>query len=266
MYIQLDNLENTINRLLSTVLTEKGSFANTDGKTTSANCKPQPSNFVSPPSNFLPTFADIPVARVIYSGNTTIVYFTDNTYVIVNCSKHDNYDRQTAIAYAILKRLFGKIGKYDKKAKKFNAYEIDGNGLGLKLEKIANAGYDQDLEKKNLAANKAAAKEAHISRQKAEHDAAWQKRVEKRAEQIRLEREATALADRLAKTNNKKLIFEDVNSNEHPPMNDSMNASMNVSTDAWKLYCRPNKPFSMFTDEEKREYWRYHNAKRRHSK
>lgn len=253
MYIQLDNLENAIDRLLSTVLAEKRSFANTDIKTASANCKPQP-------SNFLPTCTNIPVARVIYSGNATIVYFTDNTYVIVNCSKHDKYDRQTAIAYAILKRMFGKVGKFDSKTKKFNAYEIDGDGLGLKLEKIANAGYDQDLEKKNLAAKKAVAKEAHISRQKAEHEAAWQKRVKKRAEQIRLEREANALVDSLTKTDSKKLILEDVNSNEHSQMNASS------TDDAWKLYCRPDKPFRMFTDEEKREYWRYHNAKRRYSK
>ena len=210
-----------------------------------------------------PTIPFIPISRVIYSGNTTIVYFSDKTYAIVTCSPHDNYDRQTAIAYAILKRIFGKVGKYDKKTKKFNAYEIDGDGLGLKLEKIANAGYDQDAEKKNLAAKKAEAKAKHIAKQKAEQDAAWWKRVQKRAEEIKLEREANALVDSLTKTDSKKLILEDVNSNEHPRTNASMNTSANVSTDAWKLYHRPDKPFSKFTDEEKREYWRYHNAKRR---
>ena len=33
--------------------------------------------------------------------------------------------------------------------------------------------------------------------------------------------------------------------------------------DAWKCYVRPNKPFSKFSEQEKREYWRAQNGKRR---
>lgn len=204
---------------------------------------------------YIPTIAEIPISRVTYSKNATTVFFTDGTKTTVRCSSNDTYDRQTAVAYALVKRMFGKIGRYDEKTKRFYENEIDGNGLGLKLEKIAAAGFDQDIEKKNLNAKKAEAKAAHIARQKAEHDAAWQRRVKQRAEEIRLERDANAYLDSLSKT--KK------------PLNESTCQCCKTdpiptgSSATWQNYKRPDKPFSQFTSEEKKAYWRAHNAKRR---
>lgn len=206
------------------------------------------------PKQYVPTIAEIPISRVTYSGNATTVFFTDGTKTTVRCSSNDTYDRQTAIAYALVKRLFGKVGRYDEKTKKFYENEIDGNGLGLKLEKIAAAGFDQDLEKKNLNAKKAEAKAAHIARQKAEHEAAWQRRVAKRAEEIHLERDANAYLDSLSKM--KKL--------NESACQCCKTASISTGSSAtWQNYTRPDKPFSQFTSEEKKAYWRAHNAKRR---
>lgn len=221
---------------------------------------------------YFPTMSEIPISRVTYSGDTTVVFFTDGTKTTVKCSSNDTYDRQTAIVYALVKRMFGKIGRYDAKTKKFYDNEIDGNGLGTKLEKIADAGFDQD-EEKWLKDRKAKAQE-HAARQKMESEAAWKKKVEKRAKEIKLEREAAALVDSLG--NPKKVLNESVMDaseffgggeqktvTEKPLEKKSEIRVDGDPKDAWKYYQKPNKPFSQFTSEEKREYWRYHNGKRR---
>ena len=107
-----------------------------------------------------------------------------------------------------------------------------------------------------------------------ESEAAWKRKVEKRAEEIKLEREATALADSLR--NSKKVLNESIMSAdvffgdgeqktvaEKPLEKKSAVQVEGDPKDAWKFYQKPNKPFSQFTSEEKREYWRYHNGKRR---
>ena len=223
---------------------------------------------------YFPTMSEIPISRVTYSGDTTIVFFTDGTKTTVKCSSNDTYDRQTAIVYALMKRIFGKIGRYDSKTKKFYENEIDGNGLGTKLEKLAAAGFDQDEEKRTAKARKAKAQEEHAARQKRESEAAWKKKVAKRAEEIKLEREAAALVDSLR--NPKKVLNEStMDANEffgggeqktvtEKPLDKKSEIRVEGDPkDAWKYYRKPNKPFSQFTSEEKREYWRYHNGKRR---
>ena len=231
-------------------------------------------NEVSKTKEYFPTMPEIPISRVTYSGDTTVVFFTDGTKTTVKCSSNDKYDRQTAIVYALMKRIFGKIGRYDSKTKKFYENEIDGNGLGTKLEKIAAAGFDQDEEKRTAKARKAKAMEEHAARQKMESEAAWKKRVAKRAKEIKLEREAAALADSLE--NPKKALNESTMSADkffgavEPKMPDTKPVEKKSAVqvegdpkDAWKHYQKPNKPFSQFTSEEKKAYWRYHNGKRR---
>ena len=231
-------------------------------------------NEVSKTKEYFPTMPEIPISRVTYSGDTTVVFFTDGTKTTVKCSSNDKYDRQTAIVYALMKRIFGKIGRYDSKTKKFYENEIDGNGLGTKLEKIAAAGFDQDEEKRTAKARKAKAMEEHAARQKMESEAAWKKRVAKRAKEIKLEREAAALADSLE--NPKKALNESTMSADkffgavEPKMPDTKPLEKKSAVqvegdpkDAWKHYQKPNKPFSQFTSEEKKAYWRYHNGKRR---
>lgn len=242
----------------------------------------KPSKAINVPasSNVQTDSLEIPISRVIYSGLATTVYFTDGTKTTVSCSANDHYDRQTAIVYALIKKIFGKVGRYDKNGK-YHAKEIDGNGIGLKLEKIAAAGYDQDAEEKLAKEKKEVAKANHIAKQEAEHKAAWERKVQARAEEIRLEREANAFLDReasLKKNGNKtplnesKMTTDELFSNSATvvrakdlPKGTTLHSGLVQidPKDAWKLYRRPDKPFSQFTNEEKREYWRYQNAKRR---
>lgn len=192
---------------------------------------------------FLTPLSAIPISRVTYNGDKTIVFFVDGSKCIVKCSSEDKYDRQTAITYALVKRLFGKVDP--------NTGIVDGNGIGLKLKKIADAGFDQEKEAQELKAKKAAAKAEHEARQKAEKEAAFKRRAEKRADEILLERAAINIAnakeDSLTKT---KIVINESQNKVKPQPQTSM------------AYVRPNKRFADFTDEEKREYWRYHNAKR----
>lgn len=208
----------------------------------------------SHPNNFEYTCPSI--KRVTFNGNTTIVWFNDDSRCVVACSPSDKYDRKTAIVYAIVKRLMGKVGKYDKKKKKWLPHEVDGAGFGEQLQKIVDAGFDQELEEKTASEKKQKAHEAHVARQKAQQEAAFKKRVEARAKQILLERAALDRANEI----------EDFKHNcickEHANKTCSCKSSK-TSTNILDTYIKPDKPFSQFTPEEKHEYWRYHNAKRR---
>ena len=211
-----------------------------------------------------PIVEGIPISRVIFSGKTTIVYFVDGLKTTVTCSSHDTYDRQTAIAYALVKYVFGKVGKLGKDGK-WNSTEVDGNGLGVKLEKIAASGFDQEAEKAQHAANKAAAKATHEAKQKAEHEAAFRRRAMKRAEELRLEREAQRILDEedsLKKSKGKTFLNEDMSAKDFFGTSNA-SAKRPTASNAWQDYVRPNKPFSQFSPTEKREYWRAYNAKRR---
>lgn len=186
------------------------------------------------------------VQRVTYNGSTTIVFFNDGTKCTVECSPNDKYDRQTALAYAICKRLLGKVGRVDKNGR-FIENEIDDNGFGSAMKKIVDAGFDQKKAEAEAAKQKREAKAKHEAAQKAAHEAAWQKRVQKRAEEIRLEREAEQwLADHPNGFKNVKNAPKVIN-----------------ETKTETSYVRPNKPFSQFTQEEKRAYWREQKSKRR---
>ena len=195
------------------------------------------------------------VKRVTFNGNTTVVFFTDSTYAVVTCSASDKYDKKTAVAYAIVKRLLGKLGKVDKNGK-FHANEVDGAGFGTYLQKIIDAGFDQQEEEKLAAEKKQKAHEEHVARQKLQQDAAFKRRVEERAKQILLER---AAIDRANEIEDKKR--ESIKSCSCLDKKPSKKCSC-----AYDEYVKPDKPFAQFTPEEKREYWRWHNAKRRASK
>ena len=203
------------------------------------------------------------IKRVTFNGDTTIVFFTDGTYAIVKCSAGDKYDRKTAITYAIVKRLFGKLGAYDKNGK-FHENEVDGSGFGTYLQKIVDNGFDQQLEEKTASEKKQRAKHEHEARQAAQKQAAFEKRVEERAKQILLERAAIDRANELegkqrACACNSKGCTASAKDKAASEKNEKKNSILDT-------YVRPDKPFSQFTAKEKSEYWRYHNAKRRVNK
>ena len=199
------------------------------------------------------------IKRVPFNGNTTIVWFQDDTYAIVNCSSGDKYDRKTAIAYAMVKRMLGKVGKYDKQAKKFNAKEIDGNGFGCYLQKIVDNAFDQEKEEKLALEKKRTAKTEHEARQTAQKKAAFDRRVEERAKQILLERAAIDRANEIEDYNREHACNKKNNTCDFFHTNCSCNAADSILD----TYVRPDKPFSKFTPEEKRKYWKYQNAKKR---
>lgn len=203
----------------------------------------------------IPTFDHLPIERVVYSGNTTTVFFEDGTKAVVKCSDNDRYDRQNAVVYALVKRLFGKLGHYDAKAKKLVTNEADGNGIGTKLEKIVKAGFDQDAELAAARARKAKAKEEHIARQKAESEAAWKRKVERRAKELKLEMEAKALLEKQA--GKSKILDESLdNGSLDKPCYCKKQKKLDDCFKEDETYVRPKKKFSDFTPEEKRAYWR----------
>lgn len=195
------------------------------------------------------------IKRVTFNGDTTIVFFTDNTYAIVKCSAGDKYDRKTAITYAIVKRLLGKLGSYDKNGK-FHANEVDGSGFGTYLQKIVDNGFDQQLEEKTASEKKQRARQEHEQRQAAQKQAAFERRVEERAKQILLERAAIDRANELEDKPQACACTED-----NCTCKSSKTASEKKSS-ILDTYVRPDKPFSQFNAKEKSEYWKYHNAKR----
>lgn len=194
------------------------------------------------------------VQRTTFNGDTTIVFFVDGTYSIVTRSPEDKYDRKTAVLYAIAKRMFGTLGKTDKNGK-FHPNEVDSKGFTAFLQKTVDAGFDQKLEEETASEKKQAAHAAHLARQEAQKKAAFDKRVEARAKEILLERAATDRANQIENE------ARDIQPSRSCTKNND-NKTMNTKYDT-KSYIKPNKPFKKFTDEEKREYWRYHNAKRK---
>ena len=194
------------------------------------------------------------IQRVAYSGKKTIVWFTDGTKVMVECSENDTYDRQTALAYAICKRLLGRVN---------DDGTIDSNGFGCMMKKIVDAGYDQDKAKAEAEAKKKAAHERHVREQAAAQKAAFMRKVKARAEQIKIEQAAMEL---LAEEEDAKK-----NSSKKTPLNETSRtkgkcACSGCSTDEYSSYVRPCKPFSQFTQAEKKQYWNwYYHTKRKHA-
>lgn len=210
---------------------------------TAPTAKPQPKNNVIRQPKVFETWICPKIQRVTFNGDTTIVFFNDNTHVVMKCSPGDKYDRKTAIVYAIVKRMLGKVGKIGKDGK-LHANEVDGNGFGCYLQKIVDSAFDQEKEEKLAAEKKHHAKANHIAKQEAEKQAAFERRVNERAKEILLERAAIDRANEVE---------------DNTRTNGSPKASYSTTTE----YVRPDKPFSKFTQAEKRAYWRAHNAKRK---
>ena len=221
----------------------------------------------------------------------TKVEFEDGTYTIVKNSIHDPVSlvdaldektkkplgfkiaddcaKETAIAYAWFKRCFGVPNPK-------NPNEWISAGCGGRLRKFAQEGFDQQYEavmnpireKRRAEANreKTARKEA------LEHN----RKVKRLAKQILLESEAVDLAKKalelIQPPKSKNACSCGTCSctgqpNEKTANQKPIELKAPIKTDSLTNsdeYVRPNKPFSQFTQEEKREYWR--EQKRRLSK
>lgn len=197
----------------------------------------------------LPVIGTCPqVKRVTFNGDVTVVHFVDNTKIVVRRSAADNVDRQTAVVYAIVKRMFWN-GKYDKNG------NLDTVGFCNWLNKIVKKGYDQKEAEATEKERERIRKAEHAARQKAEHDAAVQRRIKERAEELKIEEAARALLTTEASASGKKLMCEDA----------SHVCKCGKKTDSLTKteYVKPNKRFADFSQDEKREYWREQNRRRK---
>lgn len=86
------------------------------------------------------------VKSVIFNRKATIVYFEDGTKCIVRKSDHDEYNREHAVVYAIVKRAYGTVNEDG---------VVEGNGMGNMLAKVVANGYDQEAHDKAEKAKKA---------------------------------------------------------------------------------------------------------------
>ena len=57
--------------------------------------------------NYIPT-------KVTFSGPCTIVWFPDETKIVVRCSENEQYSHENAIAQAIMNKLFGSRSQFTK--------------------------------------------------------------------------------------------------------------------------------------------------------
>lgn len=184
---------------------------------------------------------------------TTIVDFADNTRSIVTCSANDHYDRETGVINAIIKRIMGKIGPTG---------TIEGNGTGIRLKRLVDSGVDQQAEAERIKKEKIAAKARHEAKQKADHDAAVERKVKRQKETLEILLQAL------------KECGISVGIQTDPETSCTCGCDCECPTGAPSTcqchssgdedeYVRPNKKFSDFTHEEKKAYWRNQNKKRR---
>ena len=82
------------------------------------------------------------IARLLFSDNDRFlkIWFKDKTYVEVRCSKEDHPSKDAAIAFALMKRLYGVPDE--------NGKIVDAN-VGGHLRKLVESAFDQDANKKS---------------------------------------------------------------------------------------------------------------------
>ena len=157
----------------------------------------------------IPQYSRIPTIRkVIANDPKTIVLFTDGTKSIVSLSSMDTYNLETAILYAVVKRIYGKVDPKTKEAKYPN--------FGNILKKITT--------------------------------------------------EMTTYAESSCKIPTAEEFFEELSKKAASKPKSKVAAkldAMKTSCCKESKYVRPNKPFSEFSQEEKRAYWRFQKAKNR---
>ena len=157
----------------------------------------------------IPQYSRIPTIRkVIAKDPKTIVLFTDGTKSIVSLSSTDTYNLETAILYAVIKRIYGKVDPKTKEAKYPN--------FGKILKKITT--------------------------------------------------EMTTYAESSYKFPIAEEFFREISKKVASKPKSKVAAkldAMKTSCCKESKYVRPNKPFSEFSQEEKRAYWRFQKAKNR---
>lgn len=99
--------------------------------------------------------------------------------------------KEAGVVYAIVKRLFGKIGRVDKQGK-IHEDEVVGDGFGRKLKDIVDMAYDTQYETAFRDAQKAQAHKEHTAREEAA-------KARKAARKPSFEENVATIAEALAK-------------------------------------------------------------------
>jgi hypothetical protein len=59
------------------------------------------------------------IVKVIFSDPATIVFWADGTKTVVKCQEGDAYSKETGLAMAIAKKVFGNKSNFNEVFKKF---------------------------------------------------------------------------------------------------------------------------------------------------
>lgn len=88
------------------------------------------------------------VKRVLFNKNITKVMFSDGTWTLVRLSENDVPNRETAVLYALVKRIYGTVD--------YKTCEVKEGAVGAKIRKLVENAIDQDKIAVEKAAKKAA--------------------------------------------------------------------------------------------------------------
>nr|DAP06616.1 MAG TPA: hypothetical protein [Caudoviricetes sp.] len=59
------------------------------------------------------SFENMQIERVIFNAPATVVYWKDGTKTVVKCQDGDKYSKETGLAMAIVKKVYGNSGAYN---------------------------------------------------------------------------------------------------------------------------------------------------------
>lgn len=59
------------------------------------------------------SFENMQIERVIFNAPATVVYWKDGTKTVVKCQDGDKYSKETGLAMAIVKKVYGNNGTYN---------------------------------------------------------------------------------------------------------------------------------------------------------
>lgn len=105
------------------------------------------------------------------SGKETVVKTGTKVVVASEAAK------EAGVVYAIVKRIFGKVGRTDKQGK-FHENEVDGDGFGRKLRELVSFDTSYDTQYEDAFANEM--KKLSVKEHKAREEAAKENRAKRR--------------------------------------------------------------------------------------
>jgi len=179
--------------------------------------------------------------------NATLVSEVNGVKLPTPVVTADETSKEFGITQCLFKRMIGTVKKDG---------TIDGAGGSRWLKQKIAESYDQGVMDVYTKALKKIQAEQNEAKHKAAAKKAHERKVRKLAKQMALKKEAEAYLETKKATKTASAKCKPLCETKKP----TMTASDFFKTET---YVRPNKPFSQFTQEEKRAYWREQNRRRR---